>query len=647
MQFTGRQLGRYHLLRLLGFGGMGEVYLANSKGVAGFEKLVTVKILRRQVSENPERVSDLLREAFIGVRLDHENIVAGFEKLVTVKTLRRQVSENPDRVSDLLREAFIGVRLDHENIVQVLDLGEHEGTYFLVMEYVRGFSLREVIAFHGEHGEQVPIRPIAHALRCMADALDYVHRVRGPHRKHLGLIHRDVSPSNILLGAEGRIKLSDFGVAGMAQDAARAGTVIGKPRYIPPEARHGECATQGWDVYALGVVLHSALVGDPDAERGGTTIGERLEPIAARRPDCPPGLVELVERATARSAAERLTNAAAFRELLDKAVPRQADDAEHWRNFVQQLYRREAFVTRFGVLPYVEDLVPDLESKEAQPQAVAYVETVVVDTQKPLRFGLSPALGVQAARSQGERVASWLKKRFDRDVKPVVVGDYTALVDAISEGEVDFAWMPPVSFVRAAERGVGVVALASRYGRPTYESAIVVRADSPLVELDDLVGRTIAYVDRESASGYLFAADLVQRELGKPIKVFREQHFQGSHKAVTDAVRNKWIDAGVTYVARDTQGKIVHSGWLDLADPQQVPMRVLATTAPIPCDAIAHRPGMAPGLVDRLANTLVDVENDAEGRGVLGEIFHTTGMMRADLRIYDAVRAALLRVNAD
>jgi serine/threonine-protein kinase len=605
VQFTGRQLGRYHLLRLLGFGGMGEVYLANSKGVAGFEKLVTVKILRRQVSENPERVSDLLREA------------------------------------------FIGVRLDHENIVQVLDLGEHDGTYFLVMEYVRGFSLREVIAFHGEQSERMPVRPIAHALRCVADALDYVHRVRGPHKKHLGLIHRDVSPSNILLGAEGRIKLSDFGVAGMAQDAARAGTVIGKPRYIPPEARHGEHATQGWDIYALGVVLHSALSGDADAERGSTQIGERLAPLPALRADCPPALVELVERATARDPAERLTDAATFRELLDKAVPRQADDAEQWRSFLQPLYRRESFVTRFGVLPYVEDLVPDLTSKEAQPSSVAYVETVVVDTQKPIRFGLSPALGVQAARAQGERVAAWLKKRFDREVRPVVVGDYMGLVDSISEGEVDFAWMPPVSFVRAAERGVGVVALASRFGRPMYESAIIVRADSPLVELDDLVGRTIAYVDRESASGYLFAADLIGRELGKPTRVFREQHFQGSHKAVTDAVRNKWIDAGVTYLARDTHGRIVHSGWLDLAEAQQIPMRVLATTAPIPCDAIAHRPGLASGLVDRLANTLVDIDDDAEGRGVLGEVFHTTGMMRADLRIYDAVRAAMQRVNSD
>src|SRR3954469_22457843 len=315
--------------------------------------------------------------------------VAGFEKLVTVKLLRRQVSSNPDRVRDLLREAFIGVRLDHENIVQVLDLGESEGNYFLVMEYVRGFSLRELIAFHSEQSEPFPIRAVAHALRCVADALDYLHRVRGPHKKHLGLIHRDVSPSNVLLGAEGRIKLSDFGVSGMAQDAARAGTVIGKPRYLPPEARHGDAATQGWDIYALGVVLHSALAADPDIERGGSKIGARLTPLAQIRPDVPAALVDIVDRATARKSPERLPDAATFRKLLDEAVPKQADDSDYWRDWLQGLYRSEPFVARYGVLPYVEDLVPDLEAKTAQPPSVAYVETVVVDTLKPIRFGLS------------------------------------------------------------------------------------------------------------------------------------------------------------------------------------------------------------------------------------------------------------------
>ena len=569
---------------------------------------------------------------------------AGFEKLVTVKILRKHLSESPDRVTDLLREAFIGVRLDHENIVQVLDLDQHEGAYFLVMEYVRGFSLREITSFTSDQKEPLPLRPIAHAIRCIADALDYVHRVRGPHRKPLGLIHRDVSPSNILLGAEGRIKLSDFGVAGMARDAARPGTVIGKPRYLPPEARHGEAATQAWDIYALGVVLHGALSGDPDGEQGASTIGPQLAPLADLRPESG-ALATLVERATVRTAATRLETAAEFRALLDEAVPRQADDAEMWRTFVHDVYRRDAFVARFGVLPHIEDLVPDLHPAPAPESGVAYVETVVVDALRPMRFGMSPALGVDAARLQGERVAAWFKRRLERDVRPVVFGDYRSLVDAMAEGEIDFAWMPPVAVVLAADRGVGVVALAQRYGRPTYESAIVVHEDSALQTLPDLARRSIAFVDRDSAGGYLFAADLIARHLGPPRDVLTEQHFQGSHRAVCDAVARRWVDAGTTYVVRDSTNRIVNSGWLDLFGDDAPRLRVLATTDPIPGDAIAHRPGLATGLVDRLAHTVVDVDvNDTEGAAVLSEIFHTNGMMRADLRIYDVVRETLKRV---
>ena len=604
MEFVGRRLGRYQLLRLLGFGGMGEVYLANSLGVAGFEKLVTVKILRRRISDNP------------------------------------------DRVRDLMREAFIGVRLDHENIVQVLDLGEHEGTYFLVMEYVRGFSLRDVIAFAAAQHEPLPIRPVAHAIRCIADALDYVHRVRGPHRRPLELIHRDVSPSNILLGAEGRIKLSDFGVAVVARDSARAGQVIGKPRYLPPEAAALEAATQGWDVYALAAVLHAALTGEPDFERSGrvTAIGPRLRSVDEVRSDCPPELGRLIEDATAREPSTRVRTAAEIRSRVDAAVPRQLDDAEVWRDFLQQLYRRDAFVARYGALPYIEELVPGLHPSPGEPSPVAYVETVVVDSARPLRFGMSPALGIEAARRTGERVATWLRSRVDRDVRSAVLPDYQALVDALVEGEIDFAWMPPAAFVAAADRGAGVVALAQRFGRSTYESAIVVRDDSPITQLADLEGKSIAYVDRNSASGYLYAVDLIARELGRPLSVFREEHFQGSHRAVCDAVLHGWVDAGTTYVVRDAADRIVHSGWIDLFAGDAPRLRVIASSAPIPCDNLAHRPGLAAGIVDRVARTVVDIgPDDADGRAILREVFHADGMIRADLRLYDAVRETLAR----
>ena len=584
---------------------MGEVYLASSRGAAGFEKLVTVKILRKQVSQDPARVKDLLREA------------------------------------------FIGVRLDHENIVQVFDLGEHDGTYFLVMEYVRGFSLREVIAFCAEHAEPLPLRAIVHAVRCVADALEYLHRVRGPHRRELGLIHRDVSPSNILLGAEGRIKLSDFGVAGMVMDAARAGVVIGKPRYLPPDARHGIAATQGWDLYALGVVLHSALSGDPDVENSGaagaTVIGGRLRSLEEARPDCPPALRALVETATARTPEERVPDATAFRERLDAAVPREADDIDYWRRFLQELYRRDQFVQRFGTLPHVEDLVPELAPDSIEAPTVAYIETVVVDAARPIRFGISPALGVTAARAQAERIANWLRKRIERDVKPVVFGDYKALVDATVDGEVDFAWMPPISVVQAAERGCGVVAIAQRYGRPTFDAAIVVRPDSPILEMADLVGKSIAFVDRDSSSGFHYPLDAITREVGPPNEVLKEQHILGSHKAVCEAVQHGWVDAGATYILRDTTDTIVHSGWIDLTDFGE--LRVLCIAGAVPGDGIVHRPGLAPAIVEKIARTLGELDPaDTEGAAILRDVFHTSGMLRADLRIYEVVREMMSRV---
>jgi phosphonate transport system substrate-binding protein len=317
------------------------------------------------------------------------------------------------------------------------------------------------------------------------------------------------------------------------------------------------------------------------------------------------------------------------------------EDKDYWKDFIRTVYADEGFVNRFGTLPHVEDLHPDLGPDAANPSSVAYVETVVVDAARPMRFGLSPALGVAVARTQGDRVAAWLKKKLDRDVRSVVLADYQALIDAIADGEIDFAWMPPVAFVRATNRGVGLVALAQRLGRPTYESAIVVREDSPIKDVTELAGKSIAFVDRESASGYLYAYDVIARALGDG--KLGEQHFVGSHRATCDAVVRGWTAAGVTYVVRDDAQQIVHSGWLDRGGTS-APLRPIAFTDPIPCDALAHRPGLASALVDKLARAMVEIDtNDEEGVAVLKEVFYTTAMMPADLRIYDEVRDTMRR----
>ena len=116
----------------------------------------------------------------------------------------------------------------------------------------------------------------------------------------------------------------------------------------------------------------------------------------------------------------------------------------------------------------------------------------------------------------------------------------------------------------------------------------------------------------------------------------------GSHRGACEAVVRGWTEAAVTYVVRDDNQRIVHAGWLDRGGTAS--LRAIAFTAPIPCDALAHRPGLASGLVERLANAVVEIgDTDEEGAAIMREVFHTTAMMPADLRIYDAVRETMRR----
>ena len=200
--------GRYQLRRLLGEGGMGQVYLASATGSAGFEKRVALKML-------------------------------GAEQAMDAGLVR-----------SLEREALIGVQLDHENLVQILDYGEHGGRAFIAMEYVRGFSLGSVIKHTKGQGRTIPIGILVHIARKVAEALNYMHHLVDGEGRPLELIHGDVSPSNVLLATDGRIKLTDFGITALSKEIRGERAVAGKPGYLPPEALLGAPHNQAWDVYA-------------------------------------------------------------------------------------------------------------------------------------------------------------------------------------------------------------------------------------------------------------------------------------------------------------------------------------------------------------------------------------------------------------
>lgn len=573
---------------------------------------------------------------------------AGFEKLVAVKFLDERFVFDRAQTRALLREAFLGVQLDHENIVSVLDLGEDDRRYFIVMEYVRGFTLAHVLAHLDSIGQSMPIGPALHVARATLDALGYLHRMRGADGQHLGLVHGDVSPSNVLLAGDGRVKLSDFGVASFGHDHGERGVVAGKLQYMPPEAFAGAERAQSWDVYATGVLLYETLAGVPpfpgaSLEAIRTALRKGPPPLSAHRPDVPPALAAVIERTLSFHPERRYEGVAELRAAIEEATPRQVGDADAHRILISQAYKDERFVQEHGELPTTPGYAGDREVSAAAAVTTTQLgpKTVGRVRVRALRFGISPAIGTSQARVASERFTTFLGTKLEHEVRPVVLADYAMLVSCLVQGEIDLAWMPPTAFISASEHGAGVLAKVQRAGQSTYQSAILVRTDSNLRSLTDLRGKAIAWVDHDSAGGYLFAAAELRRVLGDLDTELGEQHFVGSHRSVCDTVAKGWTAAGATYASRDLAGKVISSGWMDALGERADLLTPIWFSTPIPGDVIAHRPFFPDPLARKIAATLLSLAETDEGRALLREVFNAEDLVAAQLADYDEVRVAL------
>ncbi|MBZ0116610.1 MAG: serine/threonine protein kinase [Sandaracinaceae bacterium] len=216
-----RYLGRYELLERLDVGGMAEVFKARQEGVAGFERLVAIKRLLPHVAAD----SDLVRM--------------------------------------FVEEAKLAVQLSHPSIARVFDLGTDDGGYFIAMEFIEGRSLAAIGQQLAAEGHRLPLGAVAYVVEHVADALHYAHGATDTLGRQLGIVHRDVSPQNVLVSFEGAVKVIDFGLAKAAHRVSqtRAGVVKGKLAYLSPEQAHGRRVDARTDVFALGICAWEMLTG--------------------------------------------------------------------------------------------------------------------------------------------------------------------------------------------------------------------------------------------------------------------------------------------------------------------------------------------------------------------------------------------------
>lgn len=281
------RVGRYLLHHELASGGMGTVYLATSTGQAGFRRFVAVKRMHRHLARDPEFVEMFLDEA---------------------------------RVASELR---------HPAVVPVIDVVEDHGELLLVMDYVEGVSLDRVLDAARECQEPFPHDV---AVRIFLDALagtHSAHETRDAAGQLLGIVHRDLSPHNLLVGVDGSTRILDFGIAHAEgkMHQTRAGVVRGKASYMAPEQLSGYVLDARADVYSLGITLWEVLVGrrafsrNSDAEIAVLALTTRpLAPHEAK-PEIPRALSDVVLRAIEKEREERWPDAHAFAEALERALP--------------------------------------------------------------------------------------------------------------------------------------------------------------------------------------------------------------------------------------------------------------------------------------------------------------------------------------
>jgi serine/threonine protein kinase len=300
----GRQVGRYTVVSHLASGGMAELYVARQEAVGGFEKHLVLKLLQGRYAENPR-------------------VVRMF-----------------------LDEARLAAKLNHPSIVHVYDVAEEDGIKFIAMEYIHGETLTDIVRRGVAVGNYLPIEHSVHIVSQTAAGLAYAHGRHDADGALLRIVHRDVSPSNILVSYEGQTKIVDFGIARI-QDQIReeSGMRPGKASYMSPEQVAGEGADYRSDIFSLGIILYEITLGQrlwrgPAEEVMRRIVEEKIAPPTTVRRDYPPALELIVMKALEKRPADRYQSAEDMRDDLEEFL-----DEAGFRTGVRRvaLYLKELF----------------------------------------------------------------------------------------------------------------------------------------------------------------------------------------------------------------------------------------------------------------------------------------------------------------
>jgi len=369
---TGERFGQYTLLERIAVGGMAEVWKARMRGVEGFQKTVAIKRILPHMNDNAE---------FVGMFID---------------------------------EAKLAAQLTHPNIVHIYDLGKIGRDYYIAMEYVDGKDLRSLLNAARRKGMPVPLGLGLLIAARVASALDYAHRKRDFEDRELGLVHRDVSPQNVLLTSEGDVKLCDFGIAKAVSKVGQTqiGALKGKLQYMSPEQAWGRPVDARSDLFSLGAVLFEMVTGErlftgeseisvlESVRQGRTRTPRQVDPAIPREVD------EIVARALAVDPKDRFQSAGEMKQRLEAALSSLSPSTGQTdlALFIQRAMEPElepAAAEPFAASPAISSWPSAAASPE--PAAVAAAAFPYPSGPEPPVAAVAPLGEVALAEADGER----------------------------------------------------------------------------------------------------------------------------------------------------------------------------------------------------------------------------------------------------
>ncbi len=307
--FEPESFGKYYLVDKIAVGGMAEIFKAKSFGHGGFEKLLVIKRILPHISE---------KEEFVEMFVD---------------------------------EAKVSVALQHANIVQTYDFGKFQENWFIAMECVEGKDVKGLLRKLAQRRRLLPIEFAVYVAHEISKGLDYAHRRENLQGHELGIVHRDMSPSNVLISYEGEAKIADFGIAKATTNAynTKDGVLKGKFEYMSPEQAMGMSIDRRSDIFSCGIILYECLTGrrlfktESDVKTLETIKACDLDPPSALNPSIPARLDEIVMRALARNREDRYQEARELQnDLLEFLYPATPDlTRQSFSHFLKELFSEE------------------------------------------------------------------------------------------------------------------------------------------------------------------------------------------------------------------------------------------------------------------------------------------------------------------